>query len=134
MIGMVLVTHGDLAREFVAALEHVVGAQENVAAVCIGPDDDMEQRRADILAAVEDVDSGQGVVLLTDMFGGTPSNLAISIMEQAHVEVIAGVNLPLLIKLASVRVEGTLAQAVNAAQDAGRKYINVASRLLSGEE
>jgi PTS system mannose-specific IIA component len=94
----------------------------------------MEQRRADILAAVEEVDSGQGVVLLTDMFGGTPSNLAISIMEQAHVEVIAGVNLPLLIKLASVRVEGTLAQSVNAAQDAGRKYINVASRLLSGEE
>ncbi|WP_339781081.1 PTS sugar transporter subunit IIA [uncultured Thalassospira sp.] len=134
MIGMVLVTHGDLAREFVAALEHVVGAQDNVAAVCIGPDDDMEQRRADILAAVEEVDSGQGVVLLTDMFGGTPSNLAISIMEQAHVEVIAGVNLPLLIKLASVRVEGTLAQSVNAAQDAGRKYINVASRLLSGEE
>ncbi|PKR53607.1 PTS sugar transporter subunit IIA [Thalassospira marina] len=134
MIGMVLVTHGDLAREFVAALEHVVGAQDNIAAVCIGPDDDMEQRRADILAAVENVDSGKGVVLLTDMFGGTPSNLAISIMEQAHVEVIAGVNLPLLIKLASVRVEGTLAQAVNAAQDAGRKYINVASRLLSGEE
>ncbi|AUG51336.1 PTS sugar transporter subunit IIA [Thalassospira marina] len=134
MIGMVLVTHGDLAREFVAALEHVVGAQDNIAAVCIGPDDDMEQRRADILAAVENVDTGKGVVLLTDMFGGTPSNLAISIMEQAHVEVIAGVNLPLLIKLASVRVEGTLAQAVNAAQDAGRKYINVASRLLSGEE
>ncbi|MEQ5778286.1 MULTISPECIES: PTS sugar transporter subunit IIA [unclassified Thalassospira] len=134
MIGMVLVTHGDLAREFVAALEHVVGAQDKIAAVCIGPDDDMEQRRADILAAVENVDSGQGVVLLTDMFGGTPSNLAISIMEQAHVEVIAGVNLPLLIKLASVRVEGTLAQSVNAAQDAGRKYINVASRLLSGEE
>lgn len=134
MIGMVLVTHGDLAREFVAALEHVVGAQDKIAAVCIGPDDDMEQRRADILAAVENVDSGQGVVLLTDMFGGTPSNLAISIMEQAHVEVIAGVNLPLLIKLASVRVEGTLAETVNAAQDAGRKYINVASRLLSGEE
>ncbi|OKH86583.1 MULTISPECIES: PTS sugar transporter subunit IIA [Thalassospira] len=134
MIGMVLVTHGDLAREFVAALEHVVGAQDKIAAVCIGPDDDMEQRRADILAAVENVDSGQGVVLLTDMFGGTPSNLAISIMEQAHVEVIAGVNLPLLIKLASVRVDGSLAQAVNAAQDAGRKYINVASRLLSGEE
>ncbi|HBV00263.1 MULTISPECIES: PTS sugar transporter subunit IIA [Thalassospira] len=134
MIGMVLVTHGDLAKEFVSALQHVVGEQENVEAVCIGPDDDMEQRRADILASVEKVDSGKGVVLLTDMFGGTPSNLAISIMEQAHVEVIAGVNLPLLIKLASVRVEGTLAETVNAAQDAGRKYINVASRLLSGEE
>ncbi len=134
MIGMVLVTHGDLAKEFVSALQHVVGEQENVEAVCIGPDDDMEQRRSDILASVEKVDSGKGVVLLTDMFGGTPSNLAISIMEQANVEVIAGVNLPLLIKLASVRVDGTLAETVNAAQDAGRKYINVASRLLSGEE
>ncbi|MEQ8284516.1 PTS sugar transporter subunit IIA [Thalassospira sp.] len=134
MIGMVLVTHGDLAKEFVSALQHVVGEQENVAAVCIGPDDDMEQRRADILASVEKVDSGKGVILLTDMFGGTPSNLAISIMEQANVEVIAGVNLPLLIKLASVRIDGTLAETVNAAQDAGRKYINVASRLLSGEE
>ncbi|MFV1849749.1 MAG: PTS sugar transporter subunit IIA [Porticoccaceae bacterium] len=134
MIGMVLVTHGDLAKEFVSALQHVVGEQENVASVCIGPDDDMEQRRSDILASVEKVDSGKGVVLLTDMFGGTPSNLAISIMEQANVEVIAGVNLPLLIKLASVRIDGTLAETVNAAQDAGRKYINVASRLLSGEE
>ena len=134
MIGMVLVTHGDLAKEFVSALQHVVGEQENIAAVCIGPDDDMEQRRADILASVEAVDDGKGVVLLTDMFGGTPSNLAISIMEQANVEVIAGVNLPLLIKLASVRIDGTLAEAVNAAQEAGRKYINVASRLLSGEE
>ncbi|HAY49692.1 MULTISPECIES: PTS sugar transporter subunit IIA [Thalassospira] len=134
MIGMVLVTHGDLAKEFVSALQHVVGEQENVEAVCIGPDDDMEQRRSDILASVEKVDSGKGVVLLTDMFGGTPSNLAISIMEQANVEVIAGVNLPLLIKLASVRIDGTLAETVNAAQDAGRKYINVASRLLSGEE
>ena len=133
MIGMVLVTHGDLAKEFVSALQHVVGEQENVEAVCIGPDDDMEQRR-DILSSVEKVDSGKGVVLLTDMFGGTPSNLAISIMEQANVEVIAGVNLPLLIKLASVRIDGTLAETVNAAQDAGRKYIHVASRLLSGEE
>ena len=119
MIGMVLVTHGDLAKEFVSALQHVVGEQENIAAVCIGPDDDMEQRRADILASVEAVDDGKGVVLLTDMFGGTPSNLAISIMEQANVEVIAGVNLPLLIKLASVRIDGTLAQTVNAAQEAG---------------
>ncbi|OSQ50351.1 PTS sugar transporter subunit IIA [Thalassospira alkalitolerans] len=134
MIGMVLVTHGDLAKEFVSALQHVVGEQENIAAVCIGPDDDMEQRRADILASVEAVDDGKGVVLLTDMFGGTPSNLAISIMEQANVEVIAGVNLPLLIKLASVRIDGSLAETVNAAQEAGRKYINVASRLLSGEE
>lgn len=133
MIGMVLVTHGALAEEFVAALQHVVGAQENVAAVCIGPDDDMEARRAQILEQVTRVDSGQGVVLLTDLFGGTPSNLAISIMENANVEVIAGVNLPLLIKLASVRDSMVLSDAVASAQQAGRKYINVASSLLGGE-
>ena len=133
MIGMVLVTHGALAEEFVAALQHVVGAQENVAAVCIGPDDDMEARRTQILEQVTRVDSGQGVVLLTDLFGGTPSNLAISIMENANVEVIAGVNLPLLIKLASVRDSMALSDAVTSAQQAGRKYINVASSLLGGE-
>ena len=131
MIGMVLVTHGRLATEFVAALEHVVGEQEQVAAVCIGPDDDMEQRRLDILNSVAEVDDGSGVVLLTDMFGGTPSNLAISIMDKAKVEVIAGVNLPMLIKLASVRQTEKLAKAVLAARDAGQKYINVASTLLS---
>lgn len=130
MIGMVLVTHGRLADEFVAALEHVVGPQKRVAAVCIGPDDDMEKRRRDILDSIAAVDDGQGVVLLTDMFGGTPSNLAISVMDAGpEVEVIAGVNLPMLIKLASLR-EGTLAEAVAAAQEAGRKYINVASALL----
>ncbi len=134
MIGMVLVTHGRLAEEFVAATEHVVGPQENVRAICIGPDDDMEQRRKDILDAVGDVDTGNGVVLLTDMFGGTPSNLAISIMDKAKVEVIAGINLPMLIKLASVRVSGDLEEAVLAAQESGRKYINVASRLLTGKE
>ena len=133
MIGMVLVTHGRLATEFVAALEHVVGEQEQVASVCIGPDDDMEQRRLDILNSVAEVDDGSGVVLLTDMFGGTPSNLAISIMDKAKVEVIAGVNLPMLIKLASVRSTKKLEDAVAAAQEAGRKYINVASHLLSGE-
>lgn len=131
MIGMVLVTHGRLATEFVAALEHVVGEQEQVASVCIGPDDDMEQRRIDILNSVAEVDDGSGVVLLTDMFGGTPSNLAISIMDKAKVEVIAGVNLPMLIKLASVRQTEKLANAVLAARDAGQKYINVASTLLS---
>jgi PTS system mannose-specific IIA component len=131
MIGMVLVTHGRLATEFVAALEHVVGEQEQVASVCIGPDDDMEQRRLDILNSVAEVDDGSGVVLLTDMFGGTPSNLAISIMDKAKVEVIAGVNLPMLIKLASVRQTEKLAKAVLAARDAGQKYINVASTLLS---
>jgi PTS system mannose-specific IIA component len=131
MIGLVLVTHGHLADEFVAAMEHVVGEQERVRAVCIGPDDDMEQRRLDILNNVAEVDDGSGVVVLTDMFGGTPSNLAISIMDKAKVEVIAGVNLPMLIKLASVRKTEPLAQAVKAARDAGQKYINVASSLLS---
>jgi PTS system mannose-specific IIA component len=134
MIGLVLVTHGGLAREFLAATEHVVGPQENVRAISIGPDDDMEQRRKDILDAVEEVDVGSGVVLLTDMFGGTPSNLAISTMDRGNVEVLAGINLPMLIKLASVRKESTLAEAVAAAQESGRKYINVASKLLAGAE
>jgi mannose PTS system EIIA component len=134
MIGLVLVTHGNLAREFVAATEHVVGAQQNVRTVCIGPDDDMEIRRKDIVDAVAEVDTGAGVIVLTDMFGGTPSNLAISIMDRANVEVIAGVNLPMLIKLASIRRDSSLGDAVAAAQEAGRKYINVASSLLAGEE
>ncbi|SMH56200.1 PTS sugar transporter subunit IIA [Azospirillum agricola] len=131
MIGMVLVTHGRLAEEFIAALFHVVGEQSQVRAVCIGPDDDMEQRRQDILNSVAEVDDGSGVVVLTDMFGGTPSNLAISIMDKAKVEVIAGVNLPMLIKLASVRKTEPLDKSVIAARDAGQKYINVASSLLS---
>jgi PTS system mannose-specific IIA component len=134
LIGLVLVTHGRLAQELVAALEHVVGPQQQVASVCIGPEDDMEQRRADIFKAVETVNAGSGVVVLTDMFGGTPSNLAISIMDDAPVEVIAGVNLPMLIKLASVRKTETLQAAVAQAQDAGRKYINVASALLAQEK
>ena len=133
MIGMVLVTHGRLAAEFAAALEHVVGAQTQIAAVCIGPDDDMEQRRQDILRSIAEVDSGDGVVLLTDMFGGTPSNLAISVMDRAKIEVVAGVNLPMLVKLAKVRDEYPLNEAVAAAQDAGRKYVTIASRVLSGK-
>ena len=133
MIGMVLVTHGRLAEELIAALEHVVGAQPNVTAVCIGPDDDMEQRRAEILDSASKADEGDGVVLLTDMFGGTPSNLAISVMDKAQVEVIAGVNLPMLIKLASVRKTDSLESAIESAQEAGRKYINIASKLLSQE-
>lgn len=134
MIGMVLVTHGRLAAEFIAALEHVVGPQRNVRAVCIGADDDMEQRRKEILDCVDKVDEGNGVVLLTDMFGGTPSNLAISIMDTGQVEVVAGVNLPMLIKLASVRDKEPLGTAVASAQRAGRKYINVASGLLENEK
>lgn len=130
---MVLVTHGHLATAFRAALEHVVGPQKQISTISIGPDDDIEQRRKEIVEAVEDVDSGFGVVVLTDMFGGTPSNLAISVMNGAHVEVVAGINLPMLIKLASVRETSSLEQAVIQAQDAGRKYIYVASRVLSGK-
>ena len=128
-----LVTHGRLAEEFVAATEHVVGPQERIRSICIGVDDDMEHRRADILTAVKDVDDNDGVILLTDMFGGTPSNLAISVMERANVEVIAGINLPMLIKLVGIRDSASLTEAVAAAQKSGRKYINVASRLLEGE-
>lgn len=132
MIGMVLVTHGRLAEEFVAATEHVVGEQQDIRAICIGPDDDMEQRREDIVKAVEQVDSGSGVVVLTDMFGGTPSNLAISMLDRGNVEVVAGINLPMLIKMASVRKTKSLEEAVEEAQAAGRKYINVASAVLGG--
>lgn len=131
MIGLVLVTHGQLAQQFVAATEHVVGPQQNITAICIGPDDDMERRRKDILDAVAKADTGDGVILLTDMFGGTPSNLAISIMDKAHVEVIAGINLPMLIKLASVREQLPLAEAVEQAQESGRKYISIASKVLT---
>ncbi len=130
MIGMVLVTHGKLAVEFHSALEHVVGPQEQCETVCIGPDDDMELRRNEILSAVEAANSGEGVVILTDMFGGTPSNLAISVMQNQNVEVIAGVNLPMLVKLARVRKEKTMVESVREAQDAGRKYINVANDVL----
>lgn len=132
MIGVVLVTHGALATEFKAALEHVVGPQEFVETIAIGPDDDMEGRRNDILAAVDAAEQGQGVVILTDMFGGTPSNLAISIMQQRTVEVIAGVNLPMLVKLARIRGDMEIKQAVTVAAEAGRKYINVASETLGG--
>ncbi len=133
MIGLVLVTHGHLAHEFVAAMEHVVGPQEAVVAICIGADDDMEARRQDIAAAAKAVDSGHGVILLTDMFGGTPSNLAISLMGHGTpVEVIAGVNLPMLIRLATSRRGASVADAVAAAQEAGRKYISVASKILEG--
>ncbi|WP_315918387.1 PTS sugar transporter subunit IIA [Mesorhizobium sp. SP-1A] len=133
MIGLVLVTHGQLANEFRLAVEHVVGPQENFATVAIGADDDMEQRRRDIVDAVARVDSGAGVIVLTDMFGGTPSNLAISVMEAGRIEVIAGMNLPMLIKLTSVRKGDNMAAALDEAQAAGRKYINVASQLLSSK-
>ena len=130
MIGLVLVTHGNLAKEFISAMQHVVGKQEQIDSVCIGPEDDMEVRRAEILEKVSNVDGGQGVVVLTDMFGGTPSNLAISIMDKANVEILAGINLPMLIKIASLRKENNLKETVTGAQEAGKKYINVASQLL----
>jgi len=130
MIGLVLVTHGRLAEELRLAMEHVVGAQRNVATVCIGPDDDMERRRTEIHNRINEVDSGDGVVLLTDMFGGTPSNLAISQMVRKGVEVLSGVNLPMLVKLAKVRGSQPLADAVDCAQAAGRKYIAAASQIL----
>ena len=132
MIGLVLVTHGKLALELVSAMEHVVGPQTHVKSVCIGPDDDMDSRRKEILDAAKSVNLGDGVILLTDMFGGTPSNLAISVMDKVKGEVIAGVNLPMLIKLASCRVSQKMADAVMKAQDAGRKYIIVASQELAG--
>jgi PTS system mannose-specific IIA component len=133
MIGIVLVTHGRLAIEFRAALEHVVGAQDQIETVTIGPDDNVEQRRRDIIEAVKQVDSGDGVVILTDMFGGTPSNLAISVMDGGRVEVICGVNLPMLIKLATMRETAGLDHAVVEARDAGRKYITIASKVLEGK-
>ena len=131
MIGIVLVSHGRLAEEFIAALEHIVGPQQNVCPICIDADDDMEVRRREILDCVGDVDDGDGVAVLTDMFGGTPSNLALSVLGQPNVEVVAGVNLPMLIRLASIRTNLDLAEAVASAQEAGRKYINVASNLLA---
>ena len=130
MIGLILVSHGRLADEMRSAMEHVVGAQRNCATVCIGPEDDMEGRRAEILRRIEEVDTGDGVVLLTDMFGGTPSNLAISQMDRKGVEVLAGMNLPMLVKLAKVRSNLPLADAVDFAQSAGRKYIAAASHVL----
>ena len=134
MIGLVLVTHGRLAQEFIDAMEHVVGPQRNVVGICIGADDDMEERRREIIESVGKVNEGDGVVLLTDMFGGTPSNLAISVLDQGKVEVVAGINLPMLIKLASVRDTNSLTEAVVQAQEAGRKYINVASQLLTDQK
>ncbi|MEM9359492.1 MAG: PTS sugar transporter subunit IIA [Pseudomonadota bacterium] len=130
MIGLVIVTHGSLAVEFRAALEHVVGPQEQIATIQIKPDDDGDERRQDIIRAIQTVDSGDGVVVATDMFGGTPSNLSISVMDECNVEVIAGVNLPLLVKLATIRSDKPILTAVDEAKEAGRKYIRVASQLL----
>jgi PTS system mannose-specific IIA component len=130
MIGMILVTHGRLAEEFVHAMEHVVGTQADIATVCIGPQDDMEAKRKEIARAIKQVDSGAGAVILTDLFGGTPSNLAISLLERGKTEVIAGINLPMLIRLAGARKDMALPEAARAARDAGRNYITIASEFL----
>lgn len=130
MIGLILVTHGRLAEEFIAAMEHVVGPQEAIATVCIGPNDDMEMRRRQIADAVAEVDTGAGAIMLTDLFGGTPSNLAISLLQPGQTEVIAGVNLPMLIRLAGARRAMNLAGAAQAAREAGRTYITLASEFL----
>ena len=130
MIGMILVTHGKLAEHFIDAMEHVVGKQEAIATICIGPSDDMEQRRRDIADAITAVDSGDGAIILTDLFGGTPSNLAISLLDAGRIEVIAGINLPMLIRLAGARKAMNVVDAVQAAQQAGRNYITVASEFL----
>ena len=130
MIGMILVTHGKLAEHFIDAMEHVVGKQEGVATICIGPNDDMEQRRQDIADAISRVDTGDGAIILTDLFGGTPSNLAISLLDTGRIEVIAGINLPMLIRLAGARKSMNVVEAVQAAQIAGRNYITVASEFL----
>ena len=132
MIGVVIVTHGGLAQEFRAALEHVVGPQQMLETLSIGPEDDMEARRAELVAAIRRVTADKGVIVMTDMFGGTPSNLAINVMDETAAEVIAGINLPMLIKLATARKDMGLNQAVSAAKDAGRKYISVASQVLAG--
>ncbi|MBT5836671.1 MAG: PTS sugar transporter subunit IIA [Hellea sp.] len=133
MIGLVIVTHGLLAIELKHAAEHVVGQQDNLETVCIGPDDDMELRREDIRSAVKKVDSKNGVILLTDMFGGTPSNLAISMLREGKVEVLAGVNLPMLIKLAEARKDTSLSNAAQKAKEAGQRYIAIASQILAGK-
>jgi mannose PTS system EIIA component len=130
MIGLVIVTHGRLADEFIHAMEHVVGKQAQIEAISIGPEDRMDSRRNDIAAAVARVETGEGVIILTDMFGGTPSNLAISLLQEGKIEVVAGLNLPMLVKLARIRVDCNLHKAAAAAQDAGRKYINIASQVL----
>ncbi|MBB3033324.1 PTS sugar transporter subunit IIA [Alteriqipengyuania lutimaris] len=131
MIGLILVTHGQLAREFISAMEHVVGPQDAIASVCIGPQDDAQARRDEISARIAEVDHGEGVIILTDLFGGTPSNLAISLLEEGKVEVIAGINLPMLIRLARARQDMAVADAVRAARDAGRNYITIASEFLA---
>ncbi|NBT85411.1 MAG: PTS sugar transporter subunit IIA [Alphaproteobacteria bacterium] len=130
MIGLVIITHGELAKSFVLSLELIAGPQQNIETICIKPDDDMDQQRTNILKAIKTVDQNKGVILLTDLFGGTPSNLALSILGLENIEVIGGVNLPMLLKLIALRSKLTLQEAVEQAQEAARKHIHIASSLL----
>ncbi|MEL6476321.1 MAG: PTS fructose transporter subunit IIA [Pseudomonadota bacterium] len=130
MIGLVIVAHGSLAEALLAATEHVVGPQQNARAIAIQPNDDLHAKQAEIDQAVVMVDAGQGVVLITDMFGGTPSNLALSALGTKNVEVLYGANLPMLVKLAKCR-ERPLQEAVGQALEAGQKYINSAASILN---
>ena len=133
MIGLVIVAHGPLADALLQATEHVVGPQSNALAIAIGPNDDLRSRQAEIDAAVHRVDDGDGVVVVTDMFGGTPSNLAHGALTGPKVEVLYGASLPLLVKLAKMR-EKPLAEAVAAAITAGRKYMNSAGSILEPQK
>ena len=128
MIGIVIVAHGGLAPEYLKAVEHVVGPMENAKAITIGPDDTRASKQQDINTAVASVDTGDGVVVITDMFGGTPSNLAMGACERSDRKVLYGVNLPLMVKLAKARNK-PLDVAVACAVDAGRKYINCADQV-----
>jgi PTS system mannose-specific IIA component len=132
MIGIVIVTHGRLAVELLSAVQHIVGPQTHVKTVCIGPNDDIEERRNEIAAAIKAVDLGKGVVLVTDMFGGTPCNLALTHLKKGKIEVLAGANLPSLIKLISVRITMPLEKAVCEAIESGRKYMRAGSAELTG--
>lgn len=133
MIGIVIVSHSNIASEFLSVLEHIVGKQENIEAISIFPNDDVEKKRGEIITAIKNVDQKKGVIVLTDMFGGTPSNLAISVMNEENVEVVAGVNLPMLIKISALREKCNMKELIKRSQESGRKYMNVASAFF-GEE
>jgi mannose PTS system EIIA component len=130
MIGVVIIGHGHLAQEFLAALTHVLGKQTQIAAINVGAQDDLSTKRTELLSAIKAVSTGDGVVIATDLFGGSPSNIAISVMEETGAEVIAGVNLPLLLKLAELRSTHNMADALATAREAGQKYIKIASALV----
>ena len=130
MIGIVIVSHSNIAVEFLSVLEHIVVKQENIEAISIFPNDDVEKKRKEIIKSIKKVDRDKGVIVLTDMFGGTPSNLAISVMDEEKVEVVAGVNLPMLIKISSLRNECNIKELIKISQESGRKYMNVASAFF----